>query len=131
MDFSENDLSKAQKGDEIWNYFAQIWETVEDIEFGDEFPIKFEGGSECDFGGRETKGDVGPTYFWSEIHFDIPEPPKRKVKKEIECWTLVAPLFDSMAGIFESKEEASNARDVGYRKELIPAKAKIEIEIEE
>jgi len=86
MDFSKNDLSKAQKGDEIWNYFAQVWETVENIEFGDGLPIKIEGGNECDFSGRETRDDVGPTYFWNEIHFDIPERPKRRVKKEIQIW---------------------------------------------
>jgi hypothetical protein len=131
MNFSKNDLSKAQKGDQLWNYFAQIWETVEDIEPEDAFPVKFESGNQCDFSGRETKDDVGPTYFWNEIHFDIPERPKRMVKKEIECWTLVTPLLDSLAGMFESEETASDARGIGYRKELIPAKAKIEIEIEE
>jgi len=86
MDFSKNDLSKVRKGDNIWNYFAQLWETVMEIEFGDGFPIKFENGNECDFSGREQKDDVGPTYFWNEIHFDIPDPPKRMMKKELRIW---------------------------------------------
>jgi hypothetical protein len=103
MDFSKNDLSKAQKGDQLWNYFAQLWETVEDIEFGDVFPIKFKGGSKCDFSGRETKDDIGPTYFWNEIHFDIPKRPKRKVERKIERWAA----YNSADGelVFSNSEE--------------------------
>jgi len=107
MDFSKNDLSKVQKGDEIWNYFAQIWETVEDIIFGNGFPIKFESGSECDFGGREVEDDVGPTYFWNEIHFEIPERPKRMVKKEIKFWSCFQPGLTLPIGITSEPEIAN------------------------
>jgi hypothetical protein len=87
MDFSKNDLSKAQKGDRLWNYFDQIWETVKSVELDYKFPIELGNGHSCDFKGRETRG-VPPTYFWNEIHFDIPERPKRKVKKPVEFWIL-------------------------------------------
>jgi hypothetical protein len=129
MDFSKNDLSKARKGDNIWNYFAQLWETVEDIEFGDGFPIKFEGGSECDFSGRETKDDVGPTYFWNEIHFDIPEMPKRIAKKVIKVWAAID-KDGGVRAIFSSERDTKSmlAQSVGYERFEELSK---EIEIEE
>jgi hypothetical protein len=128
------DFSKARIGDKVFS-----------TRFGNGYIsgcctnlfCTFDGGvmAKYDFEGYRIKNNkhvgVVPELYWSEPEIIIPEPPKRMVKKEIECWTLVTPLFDSMAGMFESKEAASDAKDGKYRKELIPAKAKIEVEVQE
>jgi hypothetical protein len=106
MNFSKNDLSKAQKGDQLWNYFEQRWETVEEVNPNYEYSIAFEGKNNCDFNGRELACDVVPTYFWNEIHFDIPERPKRKVKKTLEWWINCYP--EGQLGIHESKKSADS-----------------------
>lgn len=127
MDFSKNDLSKAQKGDQLWNYFAQIWETVAKIEFGDGFPIKFESRSECDYSGRETKDDTGPTYFWNEIHFDIPAPPRRMMKKKIEFWHV----YKSDGKLIHCFDSAVDAEEFTDSKNYFIKHYTDEIEVEE
>lgn len=123
MNFEKNDLSKAREGDRLWNYYDQAWEVVESVRPQFEFPIDFESGNSCDFKGRETTDDIVSTYFWNEIHFDIPERPKRKAKKEIKVWAVVSKKGEIY--MLHSSEPAVNSPDYMLL-ELVK-----EIEIEE
>jgi hypothetical protein len=129
MDFSKNDLSKAQKGDQLWNYFEQRWETVEDVNPEHEYPIAFEGGNSCDFKGREVTDDVVPTYFWDEIYFDIPERPKRMVKKTLEI--VVCHCDGEIVWAVDKNKSSAQVCDEYRRQGCIIEELSKEIEIEE
>lgn len=91
MDFSKNDFSKARSRDKVWSmedgfgFIDTIYENC--------FSVKFENGH-CHIysrDGRNERDALLPVLFWNEIHFDIPAPPKRKVKKPVEFWVLFTP----------------------------------------
>jgi hypothetical protein len=86
MDFSKNDLSKARVGDKIWDLFKQEFQTVREVTPNSNWPIEFERGGFCSFGGFATTNCCIPRYYWDEIKFEIPPPPKRTVRKEVKFW---------------------------------------------
>jgi hypothetical protein len=92
MDFSKNDFSKAKIGDEVWS-IHQGWGVVKEINLHEQYPIGVSfRGETCQtftFDGRCWIGHKYPTLFWNEIQFEIPERPKRKVKKEITVWACI------------------------------------------
>jgi len=130
MDFSKNDLSNAQKGDQLWDLWFQKWVEVKNIDLinvlcPEVCNIELSNGDYCTLGGITHKDQVCPRYFWNKIHFDIPERPKRKVKKEIKVWTAI--IDGEAAGTTSCEAVANKWREYGDRvEELIKV-----IEIEE
>jgi len=86
MDFSKNDLSKARAGDKIWDIFIQEFQTVRKVTPNSNWPIEFESGCICSFGGFSLNFNDFPRFYWSEPNIEIPPPPKRMVKKTIRVW---------------------------------------------
>ena len=131
IDFSKNDLSKAQKGDQLWDYYLQKWKVILGFNTKSDFPIIFENGETCNFNGKVWNNTYFPRYFWNEIHFDIPERPKRKVKKKIERWGnfyLPSMVFDGT--LYEDDKTAANRR-FEDGENVIRVKLSGEYEIEE
>lgn len=72
MDFSKNDLSKVRVGDKIWDLFKREFQMVEEITPNANWPIQFESGGICSFGGFAPNNVYIPRYYWDEIEFEIP-----------------------------------------------------------
>lgn len=113
MDFSKNDFSQAKVGDQVW-HFAYGWGVIEQINHVSPFPLAVRFDDRVimgfDFEGKYHATDKQSSLFWNEIHFDIPAPPKRKVKKSIERWAA----YDSKDGeltIVNSEEQANHAAE--------------------
>jgi hypothetical protein len=112
MDFSKNDFSQAKVGDKVWSceYGGGV---IKQIFYNRDYPLKVyfeQTGMEESYTlkGRQALINLYPTLFWSEIHFDIPERPKRKVERRIERWAA----YDSADGeltFSNSEEQATHA----------------------
>lgn len=90
MDFLKNDFSQAKVGGKVWScgYGDGV---IKQIIYNRDYPLKvyFEKtGIEDSYTlkGKHALIDLYPTLFWSEIYFNIPERPKRMVKKKITIW---------------------------------------------
>jgi hypothetical protein len=128
MDFTKNDLSKARKGDQLWDFWEDKWVVVEKVDLTDNYyPIELANGITCTKQGLMWTQDRAPRYFWNEIHFDIPERPKRIVKKPVEFWSCFQPGLTLPIGITSEPKIANNWALKG----LIVRYYTDEIEIEE
>jgi hypothetical protein len=131
MDFSKNDLSKARVGDKIWDLFKQEFRMVEEITPNANWPIEFEGGTVCSFGGFAPNSCYIPRYYLNKIEFEIPSAssaPKRMVKRKFEHWDLVASDGELCCCTFETKQEAEVRAGETFK---YPAFITYEIEVEE
>jgi len=98
MDFSKNDFSQARIGDKCYSIIdgEGYIESLCNVE-NRERPIRVRFGQTIDrqytrtftLQGRCDKEDIYPTLYHSTPHFEIPERPKRKVKKEVKVWAII------------------------------------------
>jgi len=127
MDFKKNDFSQAKVGDKVWSIedgFGLIETSCSETIF-----VKFKNGHNHVFGcdGRYEHDALMPILFWNEIHFDIPERPKRMVKKEIKFWSCFHPRLVSLVDVTSDPATANGWALSG----LIVRRYTDEIEIEE
>ncbi len=85
-------FESAKVGDRVWS-ITNGWGTI--LYFGEKlnwFAVWFDkkpsrdGETQYYLDGRRSVDDIRPTLFWSEVSFNIPPKPKKKVKKTIDGW---------------------------------------------
>lgn len=103
----ETDFRNAKVGDKVWRH-ASGWGEITSVTHDEDYLLWVEFEGDCGsftIDGRYCEDDISPTLFWDEIKFDIPERPKRKVKKVIEGWVNIYG-YDNIGCLRETKEKA-------------------------
>ena len=118
IDFSKNDLSQVKVGERVWD--SRHGRAVVVELFRGYFNMKFDNDgylTSRHYDGRIRGGDLFPSTFWNEIHFDIPERPKRKVKKVIKVWAAID-KDGGIRAVFTSEMDTKStlAQAVGYER---------------
>jgi len=120
MNFSKNDLSKSRKGDRVFSFrfgsgaIAECGLAVDGNEDKTTYLIcRFKDGNMVPYNryGFRVKNNYAfgeyPDLYWSMPEFEIPEPPKRMVKKKIEFWSCFQPKLTFPVGITSDPEIAN------------------------
>src|SRR5574341_992700 len=82
-----SDFSNAKVRDKIWDMVYQAYVEIERIDGGYRYPFILKNGHSMTEDGRHCLADKCSRYYWHEIKFEVPPPPKRIIKET--WWTAI------------------------------------------